>query len=756
MPIQSWLTRRLITRAARAHGFIDPIKVLGRLRGFAEPSEVAEPLELLRAGFIFHARGLVNTKAIQTNLDWIWPYWVEQQFDPHSSSFIPRAFSFSHINLTHRNWTAVGHPGVAFYPIVDPRGLVTPHFDGWSIDLWALPVGGAPLWPSKSKRFTQEQRMDPGLSVWSRAPGAGFSIDSLVRVELEQNHPHCLIDVSIHGRFEGFLAVSFRPYNPEGISRLDTISVGSDGRRWRLNGSEDVFFNCSPLRRRLSTYREGDVAHSLDESHDARADVTCPVGLATGAALFSHEELSRELLQLKIPLHDELEPKRRITVAKPAHWTDERQKLSVFQCAEGHVRRLYEAAATSLILHAPDDVFPGPFTYKRFWFRDAAFILNALLELGGVDRVRLIMDGFAPRQRADGYFLSQDGEWDSNGEALWLFDRFSQLSGRTLPVRWMESVQKGAEWIRRKRLRGTAEAPSGLLPAGFSAEHLGPNDFYYWDDFWAVAGLRAAARLVEAERPALASDWRHEANDLLRCIEHSIPNGPHRRFPGAVPAAPGRRMDAGAIGSLVADYPLRIYPPGDARMLCTANYLYDHSTVDGAFFQSMIHSGVNAYLTLHLAQVYLRAGRVDRTWALMRRVGELASSTGHWPEAIHPRTLGGCMGDGHHVWASAEWAKLVRDCFVREEDDRLVIGSGVPSSWWANGQCSFGPTLTPYGALTVRISAEDAHLTVQVRADWRSAAPLLVFAVPGWREQSLSPAAALVEVRLGSGSPSTP
>ena len=128
----------LVKRAARRFGTIDPVDVLARLRAFSQPSEVQEPFELLRAGIVFHARGLVNTKAIQHNLDWVWPFWVEKQFNPADPSFIPRGFSFSHINLTHRNWTAVGLPSLALYPIVDPRGLVTPLLDGWSLDCWIV------------------------------------------------------------------------------------------------------------------------------------------------------------------------------------------------------------------------------------------------------------------------------------------------------------------------------------------------------------------------------------------------------------------------------------------------------------------------------------------------------------------------------------------------------------------------------------------------------------------------------------------
>jgi hypothetical protein len=104
---------------------------------------------------LFHARGLINTKAIQHNLDWVWPYWAERQFNPADNAFVPRAFSFSHINLTHRNWTAVGLPDVPYYSIVDPRGLVTPFHDSWSLDFWLIGKHGVRLFPSKLERAEQ-------------------------------------------------------------------------------------------------------------------------------------------------------------------------------------------------------------------------------------------------------------------------------------------------------------------------------------------------------------------------------------------------------------------------------------------------------------------------------------------------------------------------------------------------------------------------------------------------------------------------
>jgi hypothetical protein len=725
-------TRFLITRAARAYGFLDPVALLAKMRNFAQPSEVGEPIELLRAGMLFHARGLVNTKAIQNNLDWVWPYWVERQFNPADESFIPRAFSFSHINLTHRNWTAVGLPDVPYYPIVDPRGLVTPLFDGWSLDFWFLPDDATVLLPSKLPNFSQTLVVGENLTVRSIATWPEATLETEVRLRLESGEPHCCITVRVPQGGSGFVVVALRPYNPEGVSFIDEIAIDAGGLTWLVNGHHSVSFDRAPGRQVLSAYKDGDVAQRLRETFVGR-DVSCPVGMATAAALFPVGEVRSKPLELRIPIYNELKPKQRPNFPTTTPWREALAPMARLRIGNRKVQELYDFAVANVVLHAPGEVYPGPYTYKRFWFRDAAFILNALITLGGVERTRRTLAEFAPRQRHDGYFLSQEGEWDSNGEAIWMYHRFALLTGEPLPTEWLAAVTKGARWITRKRLPKNSGLPeAGLLPAGFSAEHLGPNDFYYWDDFWGVAGLRCAALLLEKDDPGFAASCDADADDFLAVIENSFPGGPERRFPGAIPASPKRRMDSGAVGSLVADYPLQIFKPADQRILKTADYLAGHSSYGGGFFQHMIHSGINAYLTLHIAQIRLRAGQVGEAWKLMECVADFASPTGQWPEAIHPRTRGGCMGDGQHIWAAAEWALMIRNCFVREEDDGLVIGSGVPAEWWRETGAEFGPTLTPWGKVTVRIAPANDGPKLTIRGEWRAAAPRLDVRLPGF------------------------
>jgi hypothetical protein len=197
-------------------------------------------------------------------------------------------------------------------------------------------------------------------------------------------------------------------------------------------------------------------------------------------------------------------------------------------------------------------------------------------------------------------------------------------------------------------------------------------------------------------------------------------------------------MDAGAVGSLAGGYPLQVLAEDDPRLLDTAAFLLEHCFVRGGFFQDMIHSGINAYLTLHVAQVLLRAG--DEQWfEPVAAVARLASPTGQWPEAVHPRTGGGCMGDGQHAWAAAEWVMAMRNAFVRDEPDRLILASGLPQAWLVPGErLSFGPAPTPWGKVTVEVEPSAAQIAVKWQGDWHAEAPPLEVRLPGYEAAHVS------------------
>jgi hypothetical protein len=729
-----WIVRRLAT----SHGFLDPIGVLSYVRRFSQPSEVQEPIELLRAGVVLHARGLMNSRAIQHNLDWVWPYWVERQFDPADEAFIPRSFSLTHINLTHRNWTAVGLPDIDAFPLVDPAGAVTPLTDGWSVEGWIVNVDGALLAPSREKSPAQRLELEPNLKVVTETSRDGMALESQAWMDREGSRPVCRVLLNGEAESGGWLVVTLRPCNPEGVSfihKIERTRAGGDG--WKIDGEHGVEFATPIERHVVSTYRGGDVAQGLI-GREAGSRAVCDVGLATAAALYRLDPGRSRRVEVRVPLPVTDEDSNGHAIPCDEAWRRARAGACKLQIPDERMQFLFDAAVSTMILHSPGLVYPGPYTYRRFWFRDAAFILNAMLMANLTGRCGRVLDHFPSMQTAFGYFHSQEGEWDSNGEALWIMERFlaTQGSGEGRPLKseWNKAIVRGAHWIARKRLAPDHDDDhGGLLPAGFSAEHLGPNDYYYWDDFWSVAGLRAAARMLrgagEFEKTTVCE---REAVDLMRCIEKSLDRVAQRLGRPAIPAAPTRRLDAGAIGSLVPAYPAQLWPPDDPRILDTVEWLIDHCFQRGGFFQDMVHSGINAYLTLHIAQVLLRRGD-GRFWDLMRAVAGFASPTGQWPEAIHPRTGGGCMGDGQHVWAAAEWVAMLRNCFVLEEEEagRLILGAGISGDWLASGEpISLGPTPTRWGPVTVRIETGDGA-TVRWDAQWHARPPAIEVRLPG-------------------------
>ncbi len=719
------LWSRVVRIVATAEGYPDPILLLSRLKSFAQPSELTAPKELLRAGAVMQARGLINSQAIQHNMDWVWPYWVERQFDPGDESFLPRAFNLAHLNLTHRNWTAVGVPDSAELSIVDPRGLVTPFFDGWSLDAWVMTREGRFLIPSRLKSVRQEFVLAGGPRVRTTAADLGLGAGLVSQAESYQGSDAivCQVGLTASSLTGGWLAVSLRPYNPEGISFIHKISDLNGRRGWRVDGRSSVHFDTEADRSCFSNYWNGDVFAKLSSPSEDRG-VECGVGMATAAALFKLEPGKAREVTVSVPLTTgpDRGPGPYHRPAIDDKWDGGLNGLCQLDIPDAAFKFLYDAAIRSLILHSPLDVYPGPYTYKRFWFRDAAFILHAMLCVGMSDRAKKVIDRFPSRQTAGGYFLSQEGEWDSNGEALWIMRRFCELTGTKPDPKWRASAYRGAAWIGAKRVAKKDSPYFGLLPIGFSAEHLGPNDYYYWDDFWGVAGLRAGAYLArQFGDDELVGELTDEADEFMSCIARSLASTDRQTGGSLMPASPHRRMDAGAIGSIAAGYPLQLLGPRDARLTDTAEFLFRQCFFEGGFYQEISHSGVNPYLTLHIAQVFLRAGD-PRYLDLMSAIAALASPTGQWPEAIHPRTKGGCMGDGQHIWAAAEWVQMMRNCFVREEgsEDKLVLCSGVPEAWIPDGgpDVSLGPTLTTFGPVTVRITARDGKVLVRWSGEW--------------------------------------
>ncbi|OGS21751.1 MAG: hypothetical protein A2252_00150 [Elusimicrobia bacterium RIFOXYA2_FULL_39_19] len=91
------------------------------------------------------------------------------------------------------------------------------------------------------------------------------------------------------------------------------------------------------------------------------------------------------------------------------------------------------------------------------------------------------------------------------------------------------------------------------------------------------------------------------------------------------------------------------------------------------------------------------------------------------------------MGDGQHVWAAAEWVLMIRNCFVREESEKLILCCGIPQSWLAKMQpLTFGPAPTRFGDIHISIKPLKENILIEWRGDWFAKEPVIEVHLPGF------------------------
>src|SRR5690606_571021 len=245
--------------------------------------------------------------------------------------------------------------------------------------------------------------MEHGLAVETTLAEPGMALRLRAEFEARGDEVSCHLSARARSERPAHVVLALRPCNPEGISFIDRIELDADRRGWEVDGRRKVRFSDPAERHLVSHYRAGDVFPAVRNGNGEDGPrIDCPVGMATAAAMFRLQPGMEREIVAEVP-----QPVARVRhVARPT-WDQALRGHARLQAPDAHIRMLYEAALRSLVLHSVDDVYPGPYTYRRFWFRDAAFIINGLLCAGLTERCERALDRFPERQTPLGFFHSQ-------------------------------------------------------------------------------------------------------------------------------------------------------------------------------------------------------------------------------------------------------------------------------------------------------------------------------------------------------------
>ena len=305
------------------------------------------------------------------------------------------------------------------------------------------------------------------------------------------------------------LLVLARPFQVtppwQSIGKIGGVSPMHDvewnGRRLRVNGITDIASETAPSNVALTTFDEGFVAlRMIEAAGHVETRVHDPLGLASGALAFDLALDAGASAERAIECGaanaatDFAEPSFDWANELPlAQWSGDGSAMDVIHAA-------LPATAHSLVTRSGPALQPGPRRYTRSWIRDGSIMSAALLRMGHSKEVVEFIRWYARYQRADGFVpccVDADGpdwlvEHDSHGELIHLIaDCYGFTSDAQFLRECWPCVVKAVDCIERLL------DDHGLLPVSVSHEgYLAQPVHSYWDDFWALRGLRDAVHLA--------------------------------------------------------------------------------------------------------------------------------------------------------------------------------------------------------------------------------------------------------------------
>jgi hypothetical protein len=708
--LKSGIAGRAIKRFSIPDGAVRNFRSLTALAG---PSGGGLPTEFASLGACMWSGFALTPFAQQQMEGWVLPYWLVKQCTPGSPSFVPHGHGFLAPNMTHRNWTGVGLCGYPYEGMVDPAGLVTPWPFGPSIDVWVM--RGDELHHASALDDVEQTLVDslPLVRTSWRVPGVECSLTTWVAPLDTLPLVISRAEVTNKGRKDADISiiVSVRPYNPESILAINHLEYSTGQRLFKTDGNVLAYLPTPPAEVLLSDYEHGDVALLLQDGKRSRLpsrtlEVNEPVGLATGAAVYPFQLEAGESASVlfSCPLQEGIKPPfARLLPTADADgiaataFSEQLDKWGA-TVSEGMRVKVPEVAyqeafdsnkMTLLLLFDGTSITPGTCTYHMMWFRDAAYLVPALERMGHADKAQSILMTYPDRQTPEGFFRSHNGEWDSNGQAMWTLVNHYRMTGNKKFLRSVyDSLPKAARWLDDMRVQDlpSTDPARGLLPNGISAEHFGINGVYYWDDLWAVGGLRASAFAAkEMGRDEDARYMEGLADEYMSALESSWAYVARKLGREVMPISPFRDVDWASIGSLVSVYPLHLLDPRSEIMKNTVKEIVAKCFYRDTHYHGIFHCGLNPYLSMHVAQYYLEL-RDPYALTIFESMHSMATSTFTYPEAINPLTMGGAFGDGHDGWSACDIFNFVRNLFVLEEDDTLTLLALSKPEWFEPGE----------------------------------------------------------------------
>ncbi len=683
------------------------------------------------------------------------------QFFEHVAREEPRGLFPKYLTGEQTYWTVVGVDGDDKEALLNEEGMLEVDRGGFSVEPFLWVDGRLVTWSDVERTQSLDDGYLPMPTVTWRHEGVGLRVTtfaggtpgaSLLYARYRVDNP-----TSRPQKARLFLAI--RPFQVlppwQSLNMVGGVSpireVRYEAGVVRVNRNKAIVVLTPPDEFGATAFEEAGAAETLRDGRvPPAAEVIDPTGFAAGVLAWNVDldpGEGREVL-LAIPFHEpyvealagatnERTARSMVNAEQTAvrrHWQPMLSRVDIdIPAAPDLVRTLKTTLAYTLINRDGPAIQPGSRTYARSWIRDGAVTSSALLQMGFPAEVREFVRWYAGFQFPDGKIpccIDKRGpdpvaEHDSNGQFVWLVGQYYRYTRDVGLVNdlW-PNVARAVDYLATLRGRRTTDAyrvPEntayfGLLPESISHEGYSSHPVHaYWDDFWALAGLRAAPMLANVVGDVDRLDAYNELRDAFeRDLLASVPRAMEMHsidyVPGSVELGDFDPSSTAVMVDLVGDDP-RIRP---ALERTYAKYL------DEVESRRRGDHDWEAYSPYELRNVEALTllGKRDEAHELLDWIVADRRPPGwnEWAEiSYRDAKAPHFIGDMPHTWVGCIFVHALRTMLVHERDaDRsLVIGAGIRADWAARGVTARRlPTTSGVLSFTMRMEGAD---TVRVR-----------------------------------------
>ena len=392
--------------------------------------------------------------------------------------------------------------------------------------------------------------------------------------------------------------------------------------------------------------------------------------------------------------------------------------------------------------------------YHGFYLRDSADFVRMYDATGYPKIAEQVLNYYATKQQPDGNFVSQKGQYDGWGQALWIFGyhvRFThdhEFAQQVYP-----SVLRAVDWFEKQ----TAADPLHLMPATDLRDNEYVTGHLTGYNFLALDGLQGAIALAhelgkaeDAER--FQRDYDALREDLMTALrQRTAENG------GAIPP----RLDAtngwggtdwGNLLSVVPEPQLDPHDPMVTATLESSQSRYE----EGLTVYERPDAGKFLHDYLIIKNTLTELVREDQQQAVREFYALLlhtSSTNAGFEYAIRPwgdRNFEGNLSP--HGWFAADFRNLMRNMLVREKhDDTLHLLSAVSPEWiGGDKKIVVRNAATMFGPLNFELVSEAQGAELRLKTDFHHAPRKVIVHVP-WFVELNSASVDGKPVRAGKG-----